>query len=128
MKGAAADIAGEVLTSDLGLLLSWLGYHPEDHELQELVTEIDRDKSGNGGSLYVSLSTIFFEVFRGVFKVFTNFFIFLEMFGPIRTHSDLFGCVPPVRLNAYGCVWRRVAGFGRFQILSGEIWMFSVDF
>merc|ERR1719161_560470 len=55
MKGAAADIAGEVLTSDLGLLLSWMGYHPEDHELQELVTEIDRDKSGTVSQFEIPL-------------------------------------------------------------------------
>lgn len=47
--------SGEVPISNLHHLLAWLGYHPEEHELADLATEIDQDKSGTISPLELPL-------------------------------------------------------------------------
>lgn len=47
--------SGEVQVSDLGQLLGWLGYYPEEQELAELSSEIDQDKSGTISIIEVPL-------------------------------------------------------------------------
>ena len=44
------------------------------------------------------------DFFGDIFKVFTSFLKFWALLGPVRIHSDVFGCVRK-RLDAFGRVW-----------------------
>ena len=59
----------------------------------------------------------FFEVFARFFEVFASFSRLLDVFGPIRIHSDPLGCIR-MHSEAIGSVWtfsKKIEFWGIFE-------------
>ena len=67
------------------------------------------------GRLAVDPLRDFFQNFREFSEAFVSFSKFLDMLGPVRTHSDLFGCIR-MHSDAFGSVWKRLEVFRDFWI------------